>query len=67
MTCEHCDSAPATHEHYGEHYCDDCFDAASEAAWERFCEDFYGGSGAVTVLEQYDAAQRQRRELRRLD
>lgn len=47
--------------------CDDCRDAESEAAWDRFCDDYYGGSGPVTLDEHYQAAVKQRAELRRRD
>lgn len=47
--------------------CEDCRTDAEEAAYERHCEDYYGGSGPVTIQEQYDAAVKERRELRRLD
>ena len=38
---------------------------AEEAAYERFCEDFYGGSGPMTLDEQHRAAWLQKRELKR--
>lgn len=46
VDCEHCDGS-------GECDCDDCTNAASEAAWERCCEDFYGGSGPLSLDEQH--------------
>ena len=47
--------------------CEDCQDRASEAAWESFMEDYYGGGGPVTINEQYQAAAKERAELRRKD
>ena len=38
---------------------------AAEAAYERFCEDFYGGSSPVTLDEQHRAAWLQKREARK--
>jgi hypothetical protein len=54
----------ATEEHMGEPYCSNCLSAMSEAAYARMCEDYYGGSGPVTINEQYDAAVKQKREQR---
>lgn len=51
----------------GEVTCEDCEQARAEAAHERMMEDYYGGSGPQTINEQYQAAVRQRRELRRRD
>ena len=78
--CEHCaeteaEPVPAEHEldscgdgsGGGGFLCDNCYTSAAEAAFERMCEDFYGGSGPVTIQEQYDAAAKERRELRRRD
>ena len=48
-----------------EPMCDDCYQIAAEAAFERMVEDFYGGSGAQTIHEQCDVARKQRDELRR--
>jgi hypothetical protein len=48
----------------GEVLCDDCRDTLAEAAHERFLEDYYGGSGPVTIQEQYDAAAKVKREQR---
>lgn len=45
-------------------YCDDCWSDLSEAAHERWLEDYYGGSGPVTIQEQYDAAAKVKRESR---
>jgi RecJ-like exonuclease len=44
--------------------CDSCISAA-EAAYERQCEDFYGGSGPLTMDEQHRTAWLQKQELRR--
>ena len=49
----------------GDTLCDDCCDAASEMAYERFIERYHGGSGPVTIEEQYQAAARQKQELDR--
>lgn len=69
--CARCDEdgvvTLATDEHMGEHYCNNCFTNMAEAAYERMCEDFYGGSGPQTVQEQYDAAVKDRAELRKRD
>ena len=35
----------------------------AEAAYERQCSDFYGGSGPVTLKEQCEAAVKQKREI----
>lgn len=51
----------------GGFLCDNCYSSRGEAAYERFLDDFYGGSGPVTVQEHYDAAIKQRAELRRRD
>lgn len=58
VDCEHCAGT-------GECDCDDCMSDAAEAAYERRCEDFYGGSGPVTMDEQHRAAWQQKQELRR--
>jgi hypothetical protein len=69
--CARCDEngiiTLATEEHMGERYCGDCLSTMAEAAYERMCEDFYGGSQPVTIQEQYDAAVKERRELRSKD
>jgi len=46
----------ATTERWGEPYCEDCDTSANEAAYERSLSDYYGGSGAVSLKEQMDAA-----------
>ena len=62
MNCQPCEEKhdrirPGTRcSTWEEPMCEDCRDAASEAAWEQFCEDYYGGSGPVTLQEQYQAA-----------
>jgi hypothetical protein len=76
--CPHCEDAgrdgvPAEHEldalfcgsGGGGFLCDNCYTSAAEAAFERMCEDFYTGSGPVTMQEQYDAAAKQKREMDR--
>ncbi len=72
MECERCiereEHPPeGTERENGAVLCDDCCDRESEAAHERMLENYYGGSGPVTVQEHYDAAVKERRELRRLD
>lgn len=32
--------------------CDDCEQNKAEAAYERQCEDFHGGSGPLPLIEQ---------------
>jgi hypothetical protein len=39
---------------------DDCRDNASEAAYERSMEDYYGGAGPATISEQLAAARAQK-------
>lgn len=58
IDCEHCSGE-------GECDCDECTSAASEAAYERRCEDFYGGSRPVTLDEQHRAAWHQKQDLRK--
>lgn len=77
QVCEDCvetqeQPVPAEHEldSWGEgsggggFLCDTCYSRRSEDAWERFLEDFYGGSSPLTLAEQYDAAAKQKREQR---
>lgn len=45
--------------------CADCVQDEAEIAHERFLEDYYGGSGYVTLDEQYQAAAKQKREMDR--
>jgi len=67
--CERCaddghENVPAEHEldswgcgsGGGGFLCDDCCTSAAEAAYERMLSDYYGGSGPVTLQEQYNAA-----------
>ena len=64
--CEETKDAPVPAEHEldawgdgsggGGFVCDNCLSSLSEAAHERMLEDYYGGSGPVTLQEQYDAA-----------
>lgn len=69
--CARCDEngriTLATEEHMGEHYCSNCLSTMAEAAHERMIEDFYGGSSPQSINEQYQAAARDRRELRKRD
>ena len=46
----------ATEERWGVPLCDSCATSEDEAAYERSCADYYGGSGPVTLNEQYQAA-----------
>lgn len=69
MNCERCEEKhdrirEATYVEHGWALCDDCLTTESEAAHERMLEDYYGGSGPVTVQEQYDAAAKVKRENR---
>lgn len=64
--CEHDegDGAPLE-EHYRMHMHGDCFVAwenEQEAAYDRMCADFYGGSGPVTQRERWvaDSAKKRR-------
>lgn len=79
QVCEDCEEngviTPAEHEldscgvdsGGGGFLCGNCHSNRGEAAYERFLDDYYGGSGPVTIDEQYQAAVKQRRELRRRD
>ncbi len=72
MNCERCEERhdrirEATYTEHGYALCDDCLSSESEAAHERMLDDFYGGSGPVTIHEQQAAADQQRRDLRRRD
>jgi hypothetical protein len=44
--------------------CPSCETNRAEAAWERSCSDFYGGSRPVTLHEQSEAAWVLKRSLR---
>lgn len=57
----------ATQTRFGTPLCESCATSADEAAYERSLSDYYGGSGPVTIQEQYDAAVKERRELRKRD
>jgi hypothetical protein len=37
---------------FGEFICDDCEQNAAEAAWDRFCCNFYGGADPLTIREK---------------
>ena len=51
--CERCNCATNNPENdYAEFICDDCEQNAAEAAWERFCGDFYGGADPLTIREK---------------
>ena len=43
---------PATTDRWGEPYCEDCDQSANEAAYERFLDQFYGGSSPQTAKER---------------
>lgn len=67
MFCEPCQvrgiDVPGTQEaHECWPLCDNCRQDDAEAAYERVCEDYYGGSGYVTLDEQYQQAARVKRE-----
>jgi hypothetical protein len=69
MTCEQClenEDAIVPGEDYGdgEILCNDCRDARAEAAYERSMADYYGGDTPQTDREHYDAAAKQKREMR---
>lgn len=51
----------------GGFLCDGHATRLAEDAHERFLEDYYGGSGPVTLAELSDRAYRERAELRRRD
>ena len=66
MNCEHCEEKhdrirEATYTDNGYALCDDCLTNAAEAAHERMLADYYGGSGPVTLNEQYQAAAQMKR------
>lgn len=54
----------ATEERWGVKLCDSCATSEDEAAYERSLSEYYGGSGAQTQQEQYDAAAQQKRSQR---
>lgn len=57
--CERCDAPTDNPENdYGEVICPDCEQNANERAWERFCENFHGGSDPLTIREKQIAAWR---------
>lgn len=51
----------------GGFLCDNCATNMAEAAYERKLDAYYGSSAPQTVQEHYDAAVKQREELRRKD
>ena len=51
----------------GGFLCDNCATNMAEAQHERMLEAYYGGSSPQTILEQCEAADKQRRELRSKD
>ena len=51
--CDPCGQLTCNSEdEYGEFVCDDCVSNRNEQAYERFCSDFYGGSGPRSLLDQ---------------
>jgi hypothetical protein len=57
--CEKCGYLTANPENeFAEFICDECEQNAAEAAWERFCENFHGGSDPLTIREKQIAAWR---------
>jgi len=52
--CDKCgDSTSNPENDFGEFVCDDCEQSAAERAWDRFCENFYGGGDPLTIREQH--------------
>lgn len=49
----------ATEDVHGDPLCRDCYDGRAEAAYDRSCEDFYGGSGPVTDAERMEIERRE--------
>jgi len=58
--CDKCNCSCSIREEneFGEIICDDCEQNAAEAAWDRFCGNFYGGNDPLTIREQQEAARR---------
>lgn len=60
--CEKCgcelNGEAALIEALDEVWCHSCADNAAEAAWERYCENFHGGSDPLTIREKQIAAWR---------
>jgi hypothetical protein len=57
--CDKCGELTGAPENeYGEFICEDCEQSAAERAWERFCENFHGGSDPLTIREKQIAAWR---------
>lgn len=55
--CERCNAKGSLDENeYGEFVCANCVDNEAEAAYERQCEDFHGGSGPLSLRDQQIAA-----------
>lgn len=52
--CDKCGEPTANPENdYCEFICDECEQNAAERAWDRFCENFYGGADPLTIREQH--------------
>ena len=60
--CQACDEdgviTLATEERDGDPYCANCAQNRDEKAYEAMLDDFYGGCGAVSMVEHMDAAYR---------
>ncbi len=71
MNCQTCEergkTVPATSFDGLMALCRNCEVNEAEAAHERMLEDYYGGSGPVTLNERYQEAVKERAELRRRD
>lgn len=69
--CERCEAddkeVPATYVNVSWRLCDDCLSTLGERQEQARNEAYYGGSTPQTIGEQYDAAAKERRELRRRD
>lgn len=51
--CDICDAPTAEPEDsYGEFVCTECQQNRAEAAYERLCSDFHGGSGPLPLRDQ---------------
>jgi hypothetical protein len=53
--CEGCHAREWIAQHDGQRLCDECLSAASERAYERWVESYYGSSAPQTDREREDA------------
>jgi hypothetical protein len=59
MRCDTCDClTDEVEDDFGEVHCLGCQAIRNEAAYERFLDDHYGGSGPVSLREQMIEARR---------